>query len=150
MTTIAYKDGEIAYDSRTTCGDTIMDDDANKKIESRGVKFFLCGSTCDFEYLIEAYFGTPSPTPIEASGYALVGQELWYIGHNQDGFWKVKLRKDICHAIGSGSGFALGAMDAGLNARRAVAIAIGRDTGSGGRVRVHFIYDDDKVDGLRE
>nr|WP_237541343.1 hypothetical protein [Pseudomonas syringae] len=30
MTTIAYKDGVIAYDSRTTGGTTISDDDSGK------------------------------------------------------------------------------------------------------------------------
>jgi ATP-dependent protease HslVU (ClpYQ) peptidase subunit len=40
-------------------------------------------------------------------------------------------------AIGTGAGFALGAMDAGATVQRAVQIAVKRDAGSAGRVRIY-------------
>ena len=40
-------------------------------------------------------------------------------------------------AIGTGAWFALGAMDAGATVQRAVQIAVKRDAGSAGRVRIH-------------
>ena len=44
MTTIAYKSGIIAYDSRFTCGDIIEDDDVDKRIDRDGKTFFLSGN----------------------------------------------------------------------------------------------------------
>ena len=45
MTTIAYKDGVIAYDSRVTRGDLITDDDCDKCIERDGVnQYGRCGA----------------------------------------------------------------------------------------------------------
>lgn len=60
MTTIAYKDGVIAYDSRVTRSGTIVSDNAPKCQVVDGVSFFLSGAVCDEKALIAAYFGTPS------------------------------------------------------------------------------------------
>ena len=136
MTTIAYKDGVIAYDSRATRGTTITDDDCEKLETVKGVRFLCTGCTCDFDALIAAYFGTSASAPVEASGYAFDGDTLWLIGHDdKTGFWKGKLRLDTCDAIGSGSAFALAAMDMGATAALAVEMAKKRDTCTGGRVR---------------
>ncbi|EPM72547.1 20S proteasome subunits A/B [Pseudomonas syringae pv. theae ICMP 3923] len=58
MTTIAYKDGVIAYDSRTTGGTTISDDDSGKLQTVDGVQFICTGCACDFDALIAGYIGT--------------------------------------------------------------------------------------------
>lgn len=136
MTTIACKDGVIAYDSRCTRGTTITDDDCEKLETVKGVHFLCTGCTCDFDALIAAYFGTAASAPVEASGYAVDDDTLWLIGHDdKTGFWKNRIRLDTCDAIGSGSAFALAAMDMGATAAEAIEVAKMRDTSTGGRVR---------------
>jgi len=136
MTTIAYKDGVIAYDSRATRGTTITDDDCEKLETVKGVHFLCTGCTCDFDALIAAYFGTPASAPVEASGYAIDGHTLWLIGNDdKTGFWKNRIRLDTCDAIGCGSAFALTAMDMGATAVESIEMAKKRDTCTGGQVR---------------
>ncbi|PHX25815.1 proteasome subunit beta [Pseudomonas syringae pv. syringae] len=136
MTTISYKDGVIAYDSCCTRGTTITDDDCEKLETVKGVHFLCTGCTCDFDALIAAYFGTVASAPVESSGYAVDDGALWLIGHDdKTGFWKSRIRLDTGDAIGSGSAFALAAMDMGATAAEAVDAAKKRDTSTGGRVR---------------
>ncbi|MDB5996884.1 MAG: proteasome subunit beta [Pseudomonas sp.] len=140
MTTIAYKDGVIAYDSRETIGSTIVDDDCEKCQTSGGVHFLLCGSTPDYAALIGGYFGEVFTGSIEASGLAVDGGALVLIGHDKKtGFWKDRIRLDNAFALGSGSHFALTAMDMGATAAEAVEMAKKRDTSTGGQVRTLVI-----------
>ena len=136
MTTIAYKGGVIAYDSRCTRGTTITDDDCEKLQTVKGVHFLCTGATCDFDALIAAYFGTAASARVEASGYAIDGCTLWLIGHDdKTGFWKNRIRLDRSDAIGNGSPFALTAMDMGATAAEAIEMAKKRDTCTGGTIR---------------
>jgi 20S proteasome alpha/beta subunit len=136
MTTIAYKDGVIAYDSRITLGAIISHDDYEKLIETKGVKFILTGATGDFSRLIEAYFGA-SHKNLDASGLAFDGETIWCIGHNNyGGFWKIPVSPRSIYAMGSGMPHALTAMDMGASAGEAVEMAKKRDTGTGGQVRL--------------
>lgn len=64
MTTIAYKDGVVAYDSRVTNCGTILANNFNKRITRNGVHFFPSGDYSRIEHLIDCYFDrtiTPSP-----------------------------------------------------------------------------------------
>lgn len=135
MTTIAYhhERKEIAYDGRTTRGDTIMDDSSEKMVERDGIKFFLCNSTCDYELLISMYFGTKSDLVPEANALVIDGGIVYRIGCQTDGvFWKCK---SYCNdAIGSGWQFALSAMDFGRGAKEAVEYAATRDSCTGGKI----------------
>lgn len=47
MTTIAYKDGVIAYDSQITRGNTITYDDYEKCVERNGVRLICSGAVSD-------------------------------------------------------------------------------------------------------
>lgn len=137
MTTIAYKDGVIAYDTRQTRNGTIVSDDCSKCQVVDGVKFFLSGHVCDEKALIAAYFGTPSPVPVECSGYVVDGGKLMMVGHaNKTGIWKQELDPANPDAIGTGSPYALAAMDMGASAEDAVRAAMKRDIYTGGKVRV--------------
>lgn len=136
MTTIAYKDGVIAYDSRQTRSGTIVSDNAPKCQVVDGVSFFLSGAVCDERALIAAYFGTPSSAPVECSGYAVDGGRLLMIGHDdKTGVWKQDLDPTNPDAIGSGSAYALAAMDMGASAEEAVRAAMKRDIYTGGKIR---------------
>ncbi|WP_439851141.1 proteasome subunit beta [Pseudomonas syringae] len=148
MTTIAYKDGVIAYDSRTTRGTTISDDDCEKLQTVNGVQFICTGCACDFDALIAGYFGTVAGSQVEASGYAIDDGKLFLIGYDdKTGFWKSSLNLDRVDAIGSGSPFALTAMDMGSTAAEAVEMAKKRDTGTGGLVRTLNIREEDVPQG---
>lgn len=137
MTTIAYHHDrkEIAYDGRTTRGDTIINDSSEKMMEKDGVKFFLCGATCDYEILISMYFGGKSDLVPEANALVIDGENVYRIGCQADGvFWKCK--PDCNDAIGSGWQYALSAMDFGKCATGAVEYAATRDSCTGGKISV--------------
>ncbi|MCE1010273.1 proteasome subunit beta [Pseudomonas monteilii] len=140
MTTIAYKDGVIAYDSRVTRGDLITDDDCDKCIERDGVKFFLTGAVCDYDALVGAYFGTSPSGKVDASAIVLHDGNLMMVAVDDDtGLWKSPLKADRPYAIGSGTPYAFAAMDMGASAEKAVEMAARRDTSTGGRVRTQRV-----------
>jgi len=140
MTTIACKDGVIAYDSRITAGTTITDDDYNKHTQHGGVDFFLTGCIADFEKFYAAYDGEPINSDIRVCGFAVVCGDLWQVAYNQDDkFWKIKLSHKKVYAAGSGASHALTAMDMGASAADAVRMAIKRDNGSGGKVNEYKV-----------
>lgn len=140
MTTIAYKDGVIAYDGRQTRGDSIVSDDAPKCQVVDGVRFLLAGAVCDEKALIAAYFGTPSAVPVECSGYVIDGGKLMMVGHDdKTGIWKQELEPSNPDAIGSGAAYAVAAMDMGASAEEAVRAAMKRDIYTGGKVRTTII-----------
>ncbi len=85
--------------------------------------------------MIAAYFGTPSQVPVECSGYAVDSGKLLLVGHDdKTGIWKQELDLANPDAIGSGSAYALAAMDMGANAEDAVRTAMKRDIYTGGKV----------------
>lgn len=135
MTTIAYhhKRKEIAYDGRIMRGDTIMSDTSEKMQERDGVKFFLCGSTSDYDLLVSMYFGGKSELVPEANALVIDDGVVYRIGCQADGlFWKCK--EECNDAIGSGWQFALSAMDFGRSAKEAVEYAATRDSCTGGKI----------------
>lgn len=146
MTTIAYKDGVIAWDSRQTRSDRIVSDVCQKCQVINGVSFFLSGCVCDEKALIAAYFGTSSAVPVECSGYVVDGGKLLMIGHDdKTGIWKQELDPANPDAIGSGSPYALAAMDMGASAEEAVRAAMKRDIYTGGQVRTFTISEAHKA-----
>ena len=62
MTTIAYKDGIIAYDSRAMRGDYVLTDKADKKIETEENFYFMSGSVDEFKSFIDLYERSEQPT----------------------------------------------------------------------------------------
>lgn len=148
MTTIAYKEGVIAYDTRQTRSGTIVSDDCSKCQVVDGVSFFLSGAVCDERALIATYFGTPSSTPIECSGYVFDGGKLMLVGHDdKTGIWRQELDPANPDAIGSGSAYALAAMDMGASAEEAVRAAMKRDIYTGGKVKTVAIREEGMPQG---
>lgn len=136
MTTIAYKDGVIAYDSQITRGDVITYDDYEKCIEQAGVKFFCCGTVSDYQRLVDAYFGAKPDGNIDATALVLDGESLMMVAvDDATGLWKSPVMRDRPYAIGSGTPYAFAAMDMGASAEKAVEMAARRDTSTGGKVR---------------
>jgi len=140
MTTIAYKDGVIAYDSQITRGDVIVYDDYEKCLERNGVKFFCSGSTPDFERMIDVYFGAKPEGSINVTAFVLDGGRLMLSAVDSDtGLWKSPIMRDRPYAIGSGEPYAFAAMDMGATAYQAVEMAAKRDTSTGGTIRTVII-----------
>lgn len=144
MTTIVYKDGIIAYDSRATNGGSITSDKVNKKEVVQKVAFFFCGWLGEFELLIAAYHDVDLQEDITSEGpCALVvdNGELFLCSLDADTkrFWKQSLKHFDEYAIGSGSEFARGAMSMGADAVTAVKVAAKLDTGTGGKIRTYKI-----------
>lgn len=135
MTTIAYKDGVIAYDGRITRSNQITYDDFDKCLERDGVHFICSGALADFEGLMNAYFGGKAPN---CSAVALIVTDgiVWHAAMDEStGFWKAQLTKDQPYAIGSGADHAFTAMDMGASAYQAVEMAMKRDSCTGGKIR---------------
>lgn len=114
MTTIAYKDGIIAYDSQITRGDVITYDDYEKCLEREGVKFICSGAVPDFARLVDVYFGAKPDGSIDATAMVLDGDKLMMIAVDDNtGLWKSPIMLDRPYAIGSGTPYAFAAMDMG-------------------------------------
>ena len=144
MTTIAIKDGIIAYDSRCRQGETIASDCENKRVDENGVSFFFAGNVCDQRHLIDMYFGkdvSADHNKMSINAYTVSNGVAWLIGVcKTDGFWMTRVRYP--EAIGSGTDHALTAMDMGATAKEAVKWAKKRDSGTGGRIRTFKITEE--------
>lgn len=138
MTTIVYKAGIIAYDSRVICNDLIIDDDFDKHFVRDGVHFFHAGSTNDIDRCISAYFGKREKPG--ATNELLVADNgvIWNVGLENRGFWRHPVKNPI--AIGSGERHAFTAMDMGADAKTAVKMAAKRDSGTGGKIRTFRVF----------
>ena len=140
MTTIAYKDGVIAYDSRITNGSTITHDDFEKCQEVKGVKFVLSGYVCDYAKLIGAWFGETVTSTVECAALVFDGSALCYASYSaEDGLCKTPIWLERPYAIGSGSDHALTAMDMGATAYKSVEMAAKRNSSTGGTIRTVII-----------
>ena len=137
MTTIAYKDGVIAYDSRVTRGSLIDHDDYEKLIHRQGHRFLFTGCGPDFAALIDEFLGVKAgDKPLDATGLVITNGRLCQIGRDvESGFWMDDVWAERPFAIGSGRDFALAAMDMGATAKEAVAAAARRDVYTGGTIR---------------
>lgn len=136
MTTIAYKDGVIACDSRASGNDMILDDDFNKRTVRNGVEFYLAGSPSDAQSMMTAYFDGTGVPELDSCAIVIDGDNLFYVMIDKTGkLNKISLRKNQTIAIGSGSVHAYTAMDLGFSAVEAVRAAKKRDMWTGGRVR---------------
>jgi len=144
LTTIAWKDGKIAYDSRQCRGDTIMSDNVSKKHKYKNHLFFLTGSCHDFNEFMEAIVdGVHENIVYDCSGLMVDPDSAVYeVGSSDNtGSWRLDL-KDIqapCTALGSGYQYALAAMDLGCTAKEAVQQAAKRDLPTGGKIKEHVI-----------
>lgn len=148
MTTIAFKQGILAADSRVTAGGHIVSDSHNKIMKinqevsflngEHFVKYIACsGVILSLEavrdYLVEnkelSYVKDD-----EYSCFILTDKECFALYFNDDNNAYI----DKCfdgEAIGSGAAFAVSAMKMGLSAVDAVKHACKLDVYSGGRVR---------------
>jgi len=144
MTTIAYKNGIVAYDSRISADNLIQDDDYEKHIVRDGIHFFVCGATEDWMKFVESYCNQTNPERcLDVSALVLHGGQLFKssIEKTDDQFrvWKSPIRLASHISIGSGRDFALAFMDAGMTAYDAVVATTKRDMWTGGTIRTFVV-----------
>lgn len=136
MTTIAYRDNIIAYDSLCTAGSTIVEHNYNKKLVIAGVVFIFCGTVADVERACLAYFDDEEDVPdLDAEYLAWDGTRLFRCSIHGGRLYKTPESLKGYLALGSSADHALTAMDCGLSAKEAVKKAAYRDVNTGGRVR---------------
>lgn len=136
MTTIAYADGVIAYDSRCCAGSTIVDNDYNKRIDMSGAVFIFAGSTAHHEKAAKAFFEDDDECgELDAEALVYHAGKLYTLCIENEKIFRSPQPLDRCFALGSGTHHALTAMDMGADAKAAVKMAAKRDVGTGGRIR---------------
>lgn len=145
MTTIAYKKGVIAIDSRITSDGVIRYDDYEKFRVIDGYYFFLCGKTSDWDILLESCLeGRKSSRDLEAATLYWDGSRFYFGSYDRrSGFWKELIPRNSHFATGSGAPHALTAMDLCQSAGESIKAACLRDTHTGGILRT---FDINRVD----
>jgi 20S proteasome alpha/beta subunit len=150
MTTIAYKDGVLASDSRATEGMTIISSNCKKVFRlSNGALYGGAGDCDDRDVLDLLAKSSPKKMPTrrelrdllaEVSGILVFpnGQVFEITVEHDNGVWGAEVLEVVERvvAVGSGKRPALTAMKLGLTAVQAVKHAITEDTGSGGAIQV--------------
>jgi len=131
---LAYKDGILAYDSRSSAGHSIIDHDYNKRIDINGVQFFACGTVADHSKACAAFF-TEEHIECDVQYIAHDKGLLYIVGFDDERMFKTPQSTKASFSIGSGQDHAITAMDCGLSAKEAVKKAAYRDAGTGGKVR---------------
>ena len=140
MTTIAYDGNMIAYDSRLTAGNIIVDDDDMKRIDRHGYIFFILGNTDEVTDFLKLFKGNnDADRELSISAIVYIDGDFFKCGVEDKKLWKCPIRPGNFAVLGSGSEFALAAMDCEKNAVEAVEIAMGRDVNTGGRIRTFEI-----------
>lgn len=137
MTTIAYKKNMIATDSRMTAGGIIINDMFEKAIFRDGVLFFLSGYVHDFDKFLDEYFKEAGSYAGNISAITVKKGVLIYAcaaDKEEGGIWKSSMDRSVHTALGSGSSFAIAAMDHGATAIEAIEYAMTRDVFTGGKV----------------
>lgn len=141
MTTIAYKDGIIAYDGFATSGNEITENDFDKMFVVDDAIFFMAGTISDFDNFFAVFLLGEKPTKYnECSAFVLYDKTLYIAAITEVyGFWRRKLNLKKHYAIGSGQQFALSALDLGKTAKEAVQFAGTRDIYTGGLIREYKV-----------
>lgn len=139
MTSIAYKSGIVAYDSRETLDGIVWDDECEKKFERNGVVYFLAGSSNDANRIMEAYETGLLEDCDPFQGLVVDKGKVYRIVPGEGALLIEEERMTNHFAVGSGWHLALSHMDAGKTAKEAVQYAKTRDTNTGGKVKTYTI-----------
>lgn len=135
MTTIAYRNGELAGDTRVTAAETIMPERERKVFRfPNGFLFGAAGASDEIEKLMQSVKRSlKTPKLPECDGLMVDpdGKVFWYEGSH----WQ-PLKAPFA-AIGSGKSYALGALYYGASALEAVKIGCKLDVHSG--VPIHIV-----------
>jgi hypothetical protein len=148
MTTIAFKDGILAADSRAMCNHWVAHDSAMKIFEETHpvhgrMLFAIAGDYVEGRHAVQAIFAKKKYVPQHSeTGFTVLGVtpqgqlRQWVVGETHTDGEAVLAP---FYAIGSGRVPAMAAMHAGATAIEAVEIAKKLDPSTGGEVRGYAI-----------
>jgi 20S proteasome alpha/beta subunit len=140
MTTIAYKDGVIAYDSRMTSRDIVVDDEFQKMFVNDDMNIFYCGNVGDLEEFVNAVFNDVKVERyLDCESFLISSNKLYALDICDNRVRRISLRLDNHYAIGSGRRLSLAYMDTGMTAEEAVRATCKRDIYTGGTIRTFKI-----------
>jgi ATP-dependent protease HslVU (ClpYQ) peptidase subunit len=104
------------------------------------VIFFFCGALSDFDAFMTLYLGEAVDKDLEVSAIVVDNKEVFVCSTTEEGaIWKQPMSYFSEYALGSGSPFALTAMDMGADAVTAVKMAAKRDVSTGGKIRTYKV-----------
>lgn len=133
MTTIAYKDGVIAFDSRLSEDDLIISDSFSKHYSDDSIHVFFAGTVVLVPVLIDMLDGPLlAQAPGELEALVWNGKQLYWAGIDGGYYYKMNINLDTPFAIGSGKIFAYTSFDMNGDAVTAVTMAAKRDKNTGG------------------
>jgi ATP-dependent protease HslVU (ClpYQ) peptidase subunit len=135
MTTIAYRDGVLAGDTRITEGENILPERERKVHRLRnGFMFGGCGASTQVVKLKTCVAKSLKPPKLnDCNGIMITPQgEVWFY---ENGLW-LRVKAPYI-AIGRGRQYAFGALKQGASAVEAVRVACAFDVASG--LPVHHI-----------
>ena len=135
MTTIAWKQGVLVADKQAT-GDGELMHTCTKMYKRKGYAMGFAGVLHEGLQFIDWYEKKEGKCPLKKTEGLVMNLTTGQCTH-----WEAKGKigvpvEDDCTAIGSGSALAIGAMEAGASALRAVAIAAKRDPSTGKGIQV--------------
>ena len=133
MTTIAWKDGILAADKRSTDGNVAHT--CTKMYRKKGYVIAFSGYVQEGLKFIEWWDKKKGKPPNKDTDVLVMCIETGACVH-----WEAKSKigipvEDECTAIGTGAAIAIGAMEAGATAEQAIQIASKRDPNSGNGVQ---------------
>lgn len=151
MTTIAIDEHTLAIDGLVTENGTILSYDYTKVLEKDNFLFAVCGSMGTIEHIADWYItgARPAEFPVNTVNCAVVvdreKQSIVSVSSDcpypymvyQEGVSYLK----SMYAEGSGRELALGAMEAGASAIKAVQIAAKYDNCTGGWVKEYKLWE---------
>lgn len=140
MTTIAYRDGVMAADTRMCSGNQFIDQSMTKIARNKAGD--LCGISGDaalggpfLEWFLKGERGKHPPIiyePTKSDIHAVIVRAKGTMRRFEPGGWFYFVAPYF--AMGSGRDFALGAMHMGADAIRAVQAGCAHDPSSGGQI----------------
>ncbi len=139
MTTIVYdhKNKQVAVDSRSTANNLIVSDKTIKFKENEKGLWFFTGSRADEDDLAGLEHNDKPEVKPDCSAFIVSNGVCKLVTFNGD--YVSVSNNEYNHAIGSGSDFALAALDFGKSAKEAIEYAKTRDSATGGKVHVYDI-----------
>lgn len=146
MTTIAYHHESkiIAVDSYTTSDARITNQNAEKWLRIGGDLIVLCGAISDIKHFVEAYrHGKCEAEDVDVTALVVRNGELNRGGVHRGNYWEEPINHN--DALGSGSAFALAALDFKMTAKEAVQYASTRCIFTGGTVHAFSAVTGEKV-----
>lgn len=147
MTTIVY-DAALArvyIDSRLSTSSAVISDDYDKSIKLIDGFMLPTGEVTECQELARLVNGTikQADKDLNAEGFVVCHSGIYHVMTSDDGDL-LRYRLTDSFSIGSGSRYAIGAMDAGATGREAIVIASKRCLFTGGKIRTYKVKEQSK------